>query len=251
MTAACQPVAMTSESDSSDGTRSSSGMPSVFTSEPSAWVTRVYSAWPLAVKPWWMQADCTPARQCTQVLSQWQNGTTTKSPGANERTSLPTSSTTPTHSWPIVDPGSMRFSPRYGHRSEPQTQPATTLTIASVAAASTGSGSSPSRMSRGAWIVVARMGLILATLLRGPFPPGGCAGGWWAGWRWSRGVSPAADSPRSVGESRVRTAYPPWEAPIDLLNVMNRRYAHDPPPLPRHPDDGDLRYLISEIAWRA
>ena len=45
-TAACQPVAITSDSASNDGTRSSSGTPSVFTRLPSAWVTRAYSAWP-------------------------------------------------------------------------------------------------------------------------------------------------------------------------------------------------------------
>ena len=81
------------------------GTPSVFTRLPSAWVTRAYSAWPLAVKPRLTQPDWAPARQCGQVLSQWSNGTTTKSPGRNDVTSAPTSSTTPTHSWPIVSPG--------------------------------------------------------------------------------------------------------------------------------------------------
>ena len=57
-------------------------------------------------------ADWIPARQCGQVLSQWQNGTITKSPGEKSRTSAPTSSTTPMHSWPIVSPGVMSFSPR-------------------------------------------------------------------------------------------------------------------------------------------
>ena len=64
-----------------------SGIPSVFTRLPSAWVTRAYSAWPLTVKPRFTQADCMPARQCAQVLSQWSNGTITKSPGRNEVTS--------------------------------------------------------------------------------------------------------------------------------------------------------------------
>ena len=50
-TAACQPVAITSESASSDGTSEESGIPSVFTRLPSAWVTWVYSAWPLSVQP--------------------------------------------------------------------------------------------------------------------------------------------------------------------------------------------------------
>ena len=111
-TAQCQPVGKTSERVSRDGTSAASGTSSVFTRLPSAWVTRAYSLWPLTVKPRCSQADWTPARQCTQVLSQWQNGTTTKSPGAKERTSAPTSATTPTISWPIVLPASTGFSPR-------------------------------------------------------------------------------------------------------------------------------------------
>ena len=58
------------------------------------------------------QPDWAPARQWAQVLSQWSNGTTTKSPGRNDVTAAPTSSTSPTHSWPIVSPGVMSFSPR-------------------------------------------------------------------------------------------------------------------------------------------
>ena len=111
-TAACQPVAITSDSVSSDGIRASSGVPSVFTRLPSAWVTREYSPCPLAVKPRLSQTDCTPAAQWAQVLSQWQNGTITKSPGRKSFTALPTSSTTPTHSWPIVEPLSMSLAPR-------------------------------------------------------------------------------------------------------------------------------------------
>ena len=87
-------------------------MPSVLTSDPSAWVTRAYSAWPLAVKPRLTHPECAPARQCTQVLSQWSNGTMTKSPAEKSVTSLPTSSTTPMHSWPIVSPGVMSLAPR-------------------------------------------------------------------------------------------------------------------------------------------
>jgi hypothetical protein len=64
------------------------------------------------VKPTLTQAEVTPARQFGQVLSQWQNGTITKSPGRNDLTSGPTSSTTPIISWPIVSPGVMSFSPR-------------------------------------------------------------------------------------------------------------------------------------------
>ncbi len=111
-TAACQPVAITSVSASSDGTRASSGIPSVVTRLPSAWVTRAYSPCPLWVMPRLTHADCMPARQWAQVLSQWQNGTITKSPTEVRETSEPTSSTTPTHSWPIVEPALTGFSPR-------------------------------------------------------------------------------------------------------------------------------------------
>src|SRR6478609_7576877 len=104
VTAACHPVGITSEMVSTDASSDLSGTPSVFTRLPSAWVTRAYSAWPLAVKPMLSQAFCAPYWQCGQVLSQWSNGTTTKSPGLNDRTSAPTSSMIPTHSWPIVSP---------------------------------------------------------------------------------------------------------------------------------------------------
>ncbi len=87
VTAACQPVAITSDRASSEGISESSGRPSVLTRLPSAWVTREYSPWPLAVKPRLSHTDCTPARQCAQVLSQWQNGTMTKSPTAKSLTS--------------------------------------------------------------------------------------------------------------------------------------------------------------------
>ena len=123
-------------------------MPGVLTRLPSAWWTLVYSAWPLSVKPRWSHTACIPTRQCGQVLSAWQNGTMTKSPGLNEVTAEPTSSTMPTASWPMVSPALMSFSPRYGHRSDPQMQPATTLTIASVSASIRGSGTSERRMSR-------------------------------------------------------------------------------------------------------
>ncbi len=71
-----------------------------------------YSPWPPTVKPWCWHAEVIPAVQCGQVLSQCTNGTITKSPGANECTSEPTSSITPTISWPIGRPGVMGFSPR-------------------------------------------------------------------------------------------------------------------------------------------
>ena len=102
ITAACQPVAITSVRASRSGYIAASGVSSSLTREPSAWFTRAYSLCPLTVKPRFSQTDWTPARQCGQVLSQWSNGTITKSPGLKSRTSAPTSSMTPMHSWPMV-----------------------------------------------------------------------------------------------------------------------------------------------------
>ena len=78
---------------------------------PSASGTRAYSPCPpstrrpsrsvLPQKPPVAHADWMPARQCGQVLSEYMNGATTKSPGRTVVTSAPTSSTRPTNSWPI------------------------------------------------------------------------------------------------------------------------------------------------------
>jgi hypothetical protein len=79
---------------------------------PSAWLTFAYSPCPPVVKSPFTQAEVTPARQFGQVLSQWQNGAITKSPGLKDRTSVPTSSTVPIISCPMVAPGVMSLSPR-------------------------------------------------------------------------------------------------------------------------------------------
>ena len=73
-----------------------------------------------------------PTRQCGQVLSEYMNGATTKSPGRTLRTSAPTSSTIPTNSWPMRVGSVTSLIPRYGHRSLPQTHAAVTRTRASV-----------------------------------------------------------------------------------------------------------------------
>ena len=96
-TAACQPVPMTSESASSEGTRASSGTSGVATRVPSASGTRAYSPCPPSTgrpswswapqKPPWVQADWMPARQWGQVLSENMNGAMTKSPGRTVLTS--------------------------------------------------------------------------------------------------------------------------------------------------------------------
>ena len=81
----------------------------------------------------------------------------TKSPTAMVRTSGPTSSTTPTNSWPMRRGFLVGVMPRYGHRSEPQTHAATTRTMASPPVERTGSGTSSRRTSRSPWITVASM----------------------------------------------------------------------------------------------
>ena len=72
-------------------------------------------------------------------------------------TSSPIASTTPTNSWPMRCASWVGVTPRYGHRSEPHTQAATTFTMASPPVESTGSGTVSTRMSRGAWMIVASM----------------------------------------------------------------------------------------------
>lgn len=65
---------------------------------------RAFSAWvPI---PAWTNSACThldwkPAWQISQVLSEMTKEPTTKSPGLTVFTSEPTSSTTPTYSWPM------------------------------------------------------------------------------------------------------------------------------------------------------
>jgi hypothetical protein len=73
-----------------------------------------------------------PLRQCRQVWSLIAKGATTKSPGRMVRTSDPTSSTTPAISCPMRRGRRVGLIPRYGHRSEPQTQVAVVRTTASV-----------------------------------------------------------------------------------------------------------------------
>lgn len=90
----------------------------------------------------------TPRRQCAQVPSLIENGEMTKSPAFSVLTAAPVSSTTPTNSWPIGCGSAGGRAPRYVHRSEPQTQAATTRTTASVGSWIAGSGRSSQRTSR-------------------------------------------------------------------------------------------------------
>ena len=115
-TAAWWPVAMTSDSVSSERIISSEWPdPGTVTSVLSASGTRTASPWPpspfIGKNPPFMQAVVTPFRQFGQVPSLNANGAMTSSPLARLRTSAPTSSTTPMNSWPI-GPGSNGESPR-------------------------------------------------------------------------------------------------------------------------------------------
>src|SRR4051812_35360751 len=143
------------------GIRSSEGSSGVATRVPSASGTRSSSACapsaPIATRL--TQALWYPARQIGQVLSEAQNEPTTNWPGRTVATSAPTSSTMPTYSWPIGigQASSSTPMPRYGQRSEPQTQARTMRTTASVGSRIDGSGTSSTRTSPGPYITVPRI----------------------------------------------------------------------------------------------
>ena len=115
-TAAWWPVAITSESVSSERIISSEWPePGPSRASPSASGTRTASPWPpspfIGKKPPFMQAVVMPCRQFGHVPSLKANGAMTRSPFSRSVTSAPTSSTTPMNSWPI-GPGSNSESPR-------------------------------------------------------------------------------------------------------------------------------------------
>src|SRR5215207_7168244 len=95
------------------------------------------------------------------------NDPTTKSPALTFFTAGPTSSTTPTYSWPITwwSAGSI---PRYGHRSDPQMQVAVRRTTASVGSIIFGSSRSSTRTSPALYITTPRIRLLLSNR---PFCP--------------------------------------------------------------------------------
>ena len=70
-------------------------------------------------------------------------------PGLTEVTARPTSSTMPQYSCPIGLGSGNRLMPRYGHRSDPQTQVAEILMMASVGLMIVGASRSSKRTSRG------------------------------------------------------------------------------------------------------
>jgi hypothetical protein len=104
----------------------------VATSVPSASGTRASGACARLMNSRCSHDDWKPKRQCGQVLSEMQNEPTTNCPGFTVLTALPTSTTTPQYSWPMCIGSLTGWSPRYGQRSEPQTQEAESLMMASV-----------------------------------------------------------------------------------------------------------------------
>src|SRR5436309_2368818 len=158
---------MTSERASRPGTREAPGISGSATRVPSASGTRTNWPWhPSTGRPWASgspkKLPCAhdvvmPRRQWIQLPSLIENGAMTKEPGGTVRTSAPASSTTPTISCPMRLADSVCHTPRYGHRSDPQMQAATTRTTASVGSRISGSGTSSARMSRGPYNSVASM----------------------------------------------------------------------------------------------
>src|SRR3954468_2444472 len=111
----------------------------------------------LPKKPTCTQAVFRPSWQNSQVPSEWANGMITRSPRLTVETSAPTSSPTPMASWPIDWPLSDGAMSAYGQRSEPQMQALVTRTMASVGSTMAGSGTSSTRTSPAAYMIVARM----------------------------------------------------------------------------------------------
>ena len=94
----------TSDRVSSEGSSAESSPTGALTRVPSASGTRTASACVSEKKPPCRQEVVRPSRQNSQVLSNQANGAMTKSPRLMRVTSEPTSSTTPTNSWPIGRP---------------------------------------------------------------------------------------------------------------------------------------------------
>lgn len=115
----------------------------------SAYGTRTYSACVPSIK--WPRIQPPPSRHCPYVPSRQKrqrphavmHETRTRSPGRIVRTSLPTSTTSPTASCPSTVPGrTSGTSPLRMCRSVPQMVTASTRTIASVASWIPGSATS-------------------------------------------------------------------------------------------------------------
>src|SRR3954469_21160091 len=163
---------MTSESVSSAGIRASASVTSRGKSVPSANGMRSASACApfmprLPTKPTWTHAVGSPSRQKSQVPSEIANGITTTWPFFTRWTPLPTASTTPIASWPMLWPFSVFGMSLYGQRSLPQMHARTTRIIASVAWTIDGSGTLSTRTSPAPYMMVARISHLALVLLVG------------------------------------------------------------------------------------
>src|SRR5438034_132501 len=98
----------------------------------------------------WLNQPLRQSRQCPQDVKKLE---TTRSPGLKRLTSLPTSSTTPTNSWPRTAPTFIGVWPWRMCRSEPQTAPIVTLTRTSRDPLTDGLGTSMTLTSPSPWNV--------------------------------------------------------------------------------------------------
>src|SRR4051794_10160188 len=163
---------MTSESVSSDGMRASFSVTSMGYSVPSANGMRSASACApfmprLPTKPTCTHAVGSPSLQKSQVPSEIANGITTTWPHLMVQTSLPTASTTPIASCPMLWPVSLFGMSLYGQRSLPQMHARTTRIIASLGSTIDGSGTFSRRTSPAPYMMVARISHLPLVLLVG------------------------------------------------------------------------------------
>ena len=113
------------------------------------------------MKPTCTQAVGSSSLQNSHVPSEIANGITTTWPRLTVLASLPTASTMPIASWPMLCPVSLFGMSLYGHRSLPQIQARTTRMIASVGSSNDGSGTFSTRTSPAPYMMVARMSQVL------------------------------------------------------------------------------------------
>src|SRR3954471_17984657 len=121
----------------------------------------------LPTKPTCTHAVGSPSLQKSQVPSEIANGITTTWPFFTRWTPLPTASTTPIASWPMLWPFSLLAMSLYGQRSLPQTHARTTRRIASVGSRIDGSGTFSTRTSAAPYMTVARISSLPFVLVVG------------------------------------------------------------------------------------
>src|SRR6266403_1470519 len=160
--AANQPVPITSERVRRLGIMSADGTSGVATSVPLASGMRTTGACASPTNSLCWHDDWYPIWQLGQLLSDAKNEPITNWPGLIEVTALPTSSTMPQYSCPIGVGWGTGLMPRYGHRSDPHTQVADILMMASVGFKIVGVSRSSKRTSRGPYRTVPSMIYLLS-----------------------------------------------------------------------------------------